>query len=383
MPSVLRWVLAFALACALALAAGCQTQQEESAAFGGLHPVLRFHRDSGYFYADDERILLLGVEEPPVWVAFEELRPYPEVVDDFIALLKQSGVNLVVLYRYAPWPVEFLQRLADAGIWLGIQVADVKEPVFGFPETGGAWGTLPDDEFIAEQMESIRSIVSAYGRLPNVAFWWLGGEFVEPVFRADGGRRIREIVRMYADEIRSLDGAGRPITCSRHLLEYWDGNPFSGVTPIDLSDITDFTWITIATHMHLGDFVRDIPGELAWLPVLDAMEDAAVLAHILETAWDMNGRRPLYLGSWSTKAPDAGVCGWSSELTRAQWDAIFGAVPSLGGAYWHVASHIQPSYEPHVLMYLDASGRLQPTDNLEGLSAAYSAAPARRLAGFR
>lgn len=331
-----------------------------------------FDKRSGFFYIDDERTLLLGAEEPTIWVAFEELRPYPEIVDEFIQMCHKASINLIVLYRHAPWETDFLERLADAKIWLGIQVADVKEPLFGFSHTGGAWGTLPSQEYIDEQIESIERIVSTYGHLPNIAFWWIGGEFVEPIFRKDGGERVREIVQMYVSKIRELDPQNRPITCSRHILEYWSKNPFGGVTPIDLSDITDFTWITIATHMHIGDFIANIPEDLRWFPILQAMEDKSTLKQILQTAWELNGKKPLYIGSWSTKAPPDGPCGWSSELTFEQWKAVSESVPFLGGAYWDFGSHLEDEIEPHALIYLGAYRKLQATDNMLGLAKGYS-----------
>jgi len=349
----------------------CSTSQDDSSSSDGNDLNIHFCEQTGFFQTDDRRVLLLGAEEPPIWIAFEELRPYPEVVDEFIGLCRQSNINLIVLYRYAPWPKEFLQRLADADIWLGIQVAEVKENLFGFPQTGGAWGTLPSQEFIDEQMESINRMVSTYSYLPNIAFWWLGGEFVEPVFRADGGARLREIVQLYASEIRSLDPQNRPITCSRHMLEYWAMNPFGGVTPIDLSDITDFTWVTIATHMHLGDFIGNLPEELVWRPVLDSMEHPDTLRDILQTAWELNGGKPLYLGSWSTKAAGEGPCTWSYDRTLNQWRTAFNSVPALGGAYWHMGSHTQPSDEPHALFYLGPDSKLEATDNLFGLAQGY------------
>lgn len=332
---------------------------------------IRFDKRSGFFHIDDNRTLLLGAEEPTIWVAFEELRPYPEIVDEFIEMCREANINLIVLYRYAPWQTDFLERLADAKIWLGIQVAEVKENLFGFPETGGAWGTLPSQEFIDEQIESINRIVSTYSYLSNIAFWWIGGEFVEPVFRKDGGKRVREIVQMYISKIRELDPQNRPITCSRHLLEYWSQNPFGGVTSIDLSDITDFTWVTIATHMHLGDFIPDLPENFRWLPILDAMEDEHTLQQILQTAWELNGRKPLYLGSWSTKAPGGGPCDWSSDLTLNAWRAASVSVSFLGGAYWDFGSHLEDYKEPHALIYLGADRKLHANDNMAGLAKGY------------
>lgn len=194
----------------------------------------------GYFVLNGARTLLLGAEEPPVWVAFPELQPYPGIADDFARLCRDAGINLIVFYKWVPWPRAFIERLGQEGIWVGVQVAEAKQPLLSFVRTGGAIGTLPDEAFESEQMELIRERVSHYAPLSNVAFWWIGGEFVEPFFYADGGAALKALLARYVGAIRNLDPERRPVTCSQHLLEALLCGPAMGRACLDLGDVVDF-----------------------------------------------------------------------------------------------------------------------------------------------
>ncbi len=326
----------------------------------------------GYFVLNGVKTILLGGEEPPVWVAFPELQPYPEVVEDFIRLCRDACINLIVLYKWVPWPREFIEQLARAGIWVGIQVAEAKQPLLPFLQTGGAIGTLPDKVFEQEQFHLIQERVSYYASLPNVAFWWIGGEFIEPVFYSDGGMCLRALLLRYIEAIRDLDPYARPITCSQHIVEALLCGPGMGRMCLDLTDVIDFSWYTIATHMHLGDFLPGLPSSLNWQPILNPMEDPVLLDSLLVKIHRVQQGKAFYLGSWSTMSPSQGPCYPSSELTRSQWEQIHRVVPFSGGAYWNFGSHLQPSDFPHGLVELK-NGVIVPTENMAGLGQAYAA----------
>jgi hypothetical protein len=335
-------------------------------------PTSPYIDSDGYFVLDGARTLVLGAEEPPIWIAFEPLQPYPEIVDEFVDLCVQSHINLIVFYKWVPWPREFIQRLADAGIWVGVQVAEAKQNLWGFSQTGGAIGTLQDEEHQQEQIDLINAKVPFYADLPNVAFWWIGGEFVEPFFYFDGGARLKQIVQRYVDAIHELDPLRRPITCSQHLLEMMLCSTDGKRTCLDLAGITDFAWFTMATHMHLGDFIPGLSYDLNWLPVLDLMEHQAALRPLLREINHVNHGRAFYLGSWSTMSPAHGPCGPSADLTRTQWEHLTSAASYSGGAYWNFGDHIQPSDFPHGLVELQ-DGLLAETENMIGLAQGYAA----------
>ena len=330
-----------------------------------------FIDDQGYFCLNGKRTILLGAEEPPMWIVFPALQPYSGVMDDFVTLCRQSHVNLLVLYKWTPWPHEFLMRLAQEGIWLGIQVAEAKQNLFGFSQTGGAIGKLPDEEFQQEQLAMIEEKVGAYHDLPNIAFWWIGGEFVEPWFYFDGGQKLRQVLQRYIDAIHDLDPEGRPITCSQHLLEVFLNHFDPLFHFLDLTDQLDFNWITMATHMHLGDFIPGLSYSMNWLPVLRLMEKPEMLTLLLNDAFRLNHEKAIYLGSWSTASPDSGPCLFSAMLTGQNWENMSTVTPFNGGAYWNLADQIQPSDMPHALMMLN-EGMLIGTENLDGLAAGYA-----------
>jgi hypothetical protein len=357
----------------LAIAGACSSQS------GHLDRTVQQGRETpsidadGYFVLNGARTLLLGAEEPPVWVAFPELRPYPRIADDFARLCRDAGINLIVFYKWVPWPPAFIERLGQEGIWAGIQVAEAKQPLLSFGQTGGAIGTLPDAAFESEQMELIRERVSSYASLSNVAFWWIGGEFVEPFFYLDGGAALRALLGRYVGAIRSLDPDRRPITCSQHLLEALLCGPAMGRACLDLSDVVDFQWYTIATHMHVGDFVPGLPSSLNWQPVLNNLEEPLLLSSLLAKIRDTQGGKALYLGSWSTMSPKEGPCRPSAELTLGQWELLRSAgVPFSGGAFWNLGSHVQPSDFPHGLVEL-RDGAIAANENMIGLGQAYRA----------
>lgn len=199
--------------------------------------------DEGDFLVGGKRTHMLGVEEPPA----DE-----EGFKAAVPLIRNLCADFALFY-VTSWPYrspDQYEQLEKSGIWIAQQVAEAKMVENGLPLTGGGMGTFPDEEFTARQMASIEDIVGRLASSDHILFWWIGGELVEPEFHEQGGERLRELVAALVDAIHKADPLHRPITIQRHILEI-------GMYPdnfVDLSDIVDFMWVTIATHAHRGDF---------------------------------------------------------------------------------------------------------------------------------
>lgn len=302
----------------------------------------------GYFVLEGRRTAVFGVEEEHHRYTWEEL-------DALIPALKEAGVSFLVLYVGNPQEDFFYQRLEAEGLWVAQDLGNVKKQTLSpFANTGGVIGDVPDPVTVEQNLAQIGRTVGRLSRFRNILFWWMGGEFAEPGFhQGDGPRITRDSIRRYAEAVRALDPLDRPFTVSHHYVEALEGValPF-----LDLSDLTDFTWFTVATHFHRGDFLAGA----GWEPVASTTEHPLVLRTLLERAWELNHRRPLFLGGWYGQAPEAGACAATDQQLNltAKWELV-SRVPHSGGSTWHLSSWGENA-NPHSLFEWDGA-RLRRT----------------------
>jgi hypothetical protein len=165
----------------------------------------------------------------------------------------------------------------------------------------------------------------------NILFWWMGGEFVEPDLHGSlAAGVVRDHVERYRDLIRQKDPLRRPFTVSHHYVEAIEDPalPFT-----DYADLTDFTWFTVATHFHLGDFT---PGG-GWWPVARISEAPVLLKGALDRAVQLNHGKPIFFGGWYGQSPLFGPCAPGDQRQRVldKWAAI-SSVPNVGFSTYHL-----------------------------------------------
>ncbi|MHB8872860.1 MAG: hypothetical protein ACYC8T_04170 [Myxococcaceae bacterium] len=284
------------------------------------------------------------------------LEPHPEapVPDALIPRLKEMGVSFLVVYIGNPQQDFFYERLEAEGLWIAQDLGNVKKKTLSpFPNTGGVIGTVPDEDTVRDNLERIDGLVGRLSRFRNILFWWMGGEFAEPAFHdAEGMRLTRDSVRRYAEAIRARDPLKRPFTVSHHYVEALQDPVLDFV---DLSELTDFTWFTVATHFHLGDFVPNG----GWLPVAQSSEAPFALGPLLERASGLNHRRPIFLGGWFAQAPLFGPCSGEAQpaLMKEKWKVV-SKVPHLGSSTYHLAAWNDNGI-PHALLEWTEEGWVQ------------------------
>lgn len=279
----------------------------------------------GYFYLDGKRTIVIGAEEERRVLGDAE-------VDALIPRLREAGVNFLVIYLQDLQTDYFYDRTEAEGIWIAQHLGTLKkETQQGFSNTGGVIGTIPDEAWYQVRLAEIQNVVPRLAVHRNILFWWLGGELVEPEFHsAEGIAVVREHVRRYRDTLRSLDPLHRPFTVSHHFVEVVEDVviPF-----VDYADLTDFTWFTVASHFHLGDF---LPAG-GWRPVAGLAESSVVMRPILERAIELNRGKPLFLGGWFGRGPLLGPCSAEDQGQRIRetWDTV-SSVPYLGFSAYHL-----------------------------------------------
>ncbi|MBI4952661.1 MAG: hypothetical protein HY908_11555 [Myxococcales bacterium] len=345
-----------ALALALAVSvggggvtAGCAADEGDMASDASDRPVAI--GADGYFYLDGVKSIVFGAEE-------EHHHYTPEELDALVPRLHELGVGFLVLYVQNPQEDFFYERLEAAGLYVAQDLGNVKKRLLSpFAATGGVIGTVPDAALVAANLAQIDELVGRLARFRSILFWWMGGELVEPAFHsASGSAAVRASVHRYAERVRALDPLGRPFTVSHHYLEAL-ADPL--LSFVDFGDDTDFTWLTVATHFHLGDFSDLLP--VPWLPVARATEPRLVLTPILERAFALNRERPVFFGGWYGQAPLLGPCRpeGQAEGMVEKWAALAG-VPHSGGSTYHLSSWGDNDI-PHAL-FVQSGGDWLPTE---------------------
>jgi len=313
----------------------------ERGADGGDAPPRVAIDDDGYFLIDGVREIPFGAEE--------EHRVYDrDDLDRLIPRLHEMGVRFLVVYQGNRQEDYFYEELAAEGIFVAQHLGTLKKETYSpFPSTGGVIGTLPDEPWLQDTLDRIDETVGRLARFDNILFWWLGGELVEPEFHSpEGVAQIRDAVQRCGDRVRALDPRARPFTVSHHFIEVAQERIAQF---IDLTDLTDFSWFTVATHFHLGDFgMRG--SALEWLPVARETELPLVLDAILARASELNHGRPMFLGGWYANAPLLGPCtaGAQAELLRDKW-ANLQSASILGSSVYH-ATEWDDNGIPHALI---------------------------------
>jgi len=278
----------------------------------------------GFFYLNGQKTVVFGAEA--------ERRVYTNrEVDQLIPRLQEMGVNALVIYFQNLQSDYFYQQMDSQNIWIAQHLGSVKKRTVAFSATGGELGTLPDEAWIQTNLTNINTAVTRLAPRNNILFWWMGGEFAEPEFHTTSGRTaVRDSVRRYRDAIAAIDTRSRPYTVSHHYMETIEDPllPF-----IDYSDLTDFSWFTVATHFHLKDFVS----WGGWWPVAQITEPAFILDSLLDRAHALAHHKPIFLGGWYGQAPLWGPCAADAQraLMHDKWDAIQ-HVPHLGGSSYHL-----------------------------------------------
>lgn len=342
------------------LLSACETDKADRGANGGRRPVII--GDDGYFHINGEPTRILGVEFYPTEKA---------ILQKSIPLIKELGCNFVFFYPNG-WEDRrdegHYKLLADNGLMAAqmVSIAKMGDGTGEFAMTGGGVGVLPDEPFILEQLDLIAEMVAAFSVNENVLFWLIGGEFVSDEMLADGGRALRDVVQRMTDEIRAHDPLGRPVTVAHHIMEavLFDEDSF-----VDFSDIVDFTWFTIATHLHDGDLNAE--SEEPWAPSL-AIEEPKALAGFVNKAYRLNHGMPIYLASWYTNAI-APVCAPSYDATMEKWNTITSAAPFLGAAFWPFIHWLDDS--PHTLAVIEENGdesNLITNESFDAVKEAYT-----------
>lgn len=279
----------------------------------------------GYFTIDGVRTVVVGVEEERSVLTDAQ-------VDALIPRLREAGVNFVIVYLQNLGSDYFYDELEREGIYVAQHLGTLKrETSGGFSNTGGVIGTVPDEAWLHERLADIEATVPRLARRRNILFWWLGGELVEPEFHTpEGIATVRDHVRRYRDAIQGLDPLDRPFTVSHHYVEAIED---AALPYVDYADLTDFTWFTVATHFHLGDFVSGG----GWWPVAQVSEPSIVLGSVLRHAWELNGERPIFFGGWFGQAPLLGPCNAADQGERVheKWAAI-ASVPHVGYSTYHL-----------------------------------------------
>jgi hypothetical protein len=289
----------------------------------------------GYFYLNGEKTIVVGVEE-------ERRVLSPEQVRELLPRLKDTGINFLVIYLQNIQKDYFYQLMEDNGIWIAQHLGTVKKELQGFSNTGGVIGTVPDEAWFQARLVNVRKAVTHLASHKNILFWWMGGEFVEPDFHTPSGTAtIRKHISRYRKAIQEcdpkaiqkcdpMDPMRRPFTVSHHYIEAIE-NPLAPF--IDFSDLTDFTWFTVATHFHLGDF---IPGA-GWWPIAQVTEPSFVLNTVLQRAYNLNHQKPIFFGGWYGQAPFWGPCTSEDQGDRVldKWAAISN-VPNIGYSTYHL-----------------------------------------------
>lgn len=298
---------------------------------------VRIGRD-GAFVLNGHRTVVIGVEE-------ERNVLGDAAVSRLGPRLAEIGANFVVVYLQNVQDDAFYDALEAEGIWVAQHLGTLKkETGLGFAGTGGVIGTLPDEPWLGERMVDIEDVVPRLAGHRNILFWWLGGEFVEPVFHSPDGIAVtRDHVRRYREAIRALDPLERPFTVSHHFLEAVE----SDILPyIDFSDLTDFTWFTVAGHLHAGDVV---PGG-GWWPLARVDELPGAMTAAVRRASTLDRGRPIFLGGLFGQAPAAGPCARDDQPKRLldAWDAIAG-VPHMGLSAYHLDAWNDNAI-PHALL---------------------------------
>lgn len=326
-----------------------------------LRPPVEIGPD-GFFRLEGRRTVLYGLEE-------EHHRYTRDELEALIPRLKQLGVNFLVLYRNNPQEDFFYQRLGEEGLWVAQELGGVKKITLSpFANTGGNLGTLPDEALVVSNLAWLVPEVTRLSRFRSILFWWLGGEFAEPEFHTQAGAAaVRDSVARYRDAVRAADPLGRPFTVSHHYVEALED---AALSFIDFSDLTDFTWFTVATHFHSGDFVANG----GWWPVARASEVPAVFEPTLQRASALNHRRPVFLAGWFAQAPLWGPCdaGGQGEAMREKW-RLLSTVPNLGASTYHLSEWNQNGM-PHALLEWKG-GDWKPTAAGETLRGILAAAP--------
>jgi len=280
----------------------------------------------GYFYLNGEKTktIVVGVEE--------ERRVLSKAqVDELIPRLKDTGINFLVIYFQNLQNDYFYKRMEEKGIWIAQHLGTVKKELQGFSNTGGVIGTVPDEAWFQARLADVNKAVTRLASRTNILFWWMGGEFVEPDFYTPSGTAtIRDHISRYRDAIQALDPMGRPFTVSHHYIEAIE-NPLAPF--IDFSDLTDFTWFTVATHFHLGDFIPCA----GWWPIAQVTEPRFVLNTVLQRAYNLNHQKPIFFGGWYGQAPFWGPCTSDDQGDRMldKWAAISN-VPNIGYSTYHL-----------------------------------------------
>jgi len=315
--------------------------------------------DDGYFQRNDERVVFRGVEA----IQSGE-RTFPQHAE----LARIAGINLAINYSKMPdwWYTCLDNEEISVGQWVGYAGERSDRYI-----SGGGFAFPPSDAFIEERVAEAGAIVAEVSCHENIAFWWIGGEWVNPVhYLPHNAAQIRKCIAAMVEAVRAADPYDRPITCSHHLIEILSG-PFF----IDYSDLVDFNWFTLCTHMHRGDFEELDPPE-KWIPVLALQEKPGVIPAALRLALLLNGGRPFYI-PWYTFGPEEPntPCVPSREATLKEWEAIQAAhVPLMGTTYyewegaWHGEGH---SHE----LARERDGFLVLTDNYAGVYEAYRGEP--------
>jgi len=298
----------------------------------------------GFFYLNGIKTLVIGAEEERhVYTSAE--------IDQLIPRLKDTGIKFLVVYKGDAQQDFFYEKLQGAGIYVAQHLGTLKkETQQSFSGTGGVIGTIPDEAWMQLTLDYINVTVPRLSKFRNILFWWLGGEFVEPEFHTGSGAlAVRDAVRRARDAVRALDPLKRPFTVSHHYVEVIEDPllPF-----IDYRDLTDFTWFTVATHMHLGDFLAGG----GWWPVLQESEWGPLLQSILSKAYSLNGSKPIFFGGFYGQAPWWGPCRKEDQygLLRDKWN-LLKATPFNGGSVYH-ATEWNGNGIPHVLYDRTSTG---------------------------
>ncbi len=280
---------------------------------------------------------LIGVEEERNVLGDAEVRRLGPRLDEI-------GVDFVVVYLQNVQSDAFYEALEAEGIWVAQHLGTLKrETGTGLAGTGGVIGTLPDEAWLRERLADIEEVVPRLAMRRNILFWWLGGEFVEPVFHSpDAVATTRDHVRRYREAIRALDPLERPFTVSHHFLEAVESDILSY---IDFSDLTDFTWFTVAGHLHLGDVV---PGG-GWWPLARVDDVPGAMTGAVRRASALNHGRRIFLGGLFGQAPAVGPCARDDQAEGVldAWASIAG-VPHMGLSVYHLDEWEQNAI-PHAL----------------------------------
>lgn len=302
----------------------------------------------GYFVLNGRRTVVYGLEEEHHVYSEQEL-------DVLVPAMRELGVTFLVIYLGNVQEDYFYERFEREGLWVAQELGNVKKRVASpFAGTGGVLGTVPDDETIAGNLENIDAVVGRLARHRSILFWWVGGEFAEREFHTPAGEQaVRASVALYADAVRARDPLGRPFTVSHHYVEALEDvlMPF-----IDYSDLTDFTWFTVATHFHSCDFMEGS----GWWPVARESEVPVALEALLARAWRLNHERPVFFGGWFAQAPLLGACSvdHQPEGMREKW-RVLSTVPSIGASAYHLAAW-EDNGIPHAMLER-RDGDLVPT----------------------